>query len=495
MTVEGGGNDGKIKLVDWKRGLLTNSDCYGVLGEVNCKGVGMSKPMTQRERLIVQRIHRGETYGGIGADLGISRQRVQQIAKKHGIKPLKTERKPLSGDDYLVAHLLETEPRLSYDEVAARYAMNVGQVKHIAERTGTDWIRKPIYQRGIQWWDYEQAHDTGCWNWRHGKDKFGHGRLYAGESGTEFAHRFSYMQYHGAIPKNEAVFHTCKNLACVNPEHLQSAPIGEAVVKARQQDTVEQQNVLYETDDYGVAILTLNNPQRRNALSARTLAELEERLDAISRDTAARVIIITAQGPVFSSGHDLNELLNGAAEDYAAVFDACTRVMEAIRLLPQPVIAQVQGLATAAGCQLTATCDLAVAADTAAFATPGVQIGLFCTTPGVAVARSVMPKKAMEMLLTGRPIAAQEARDCGLISRIVPADELETQTMELARQIASASAHTLALGKAAFYRQIEMTRPDAYQFAGKVMVDNLLAPDAQEGISAFLEKRPPVWTT
>ena len=198
---------------------------------------------------------------------------------------------------------------------------------------------------------------------------------------------------------------------------------------------------------------------------------------------------------MFSSGHDLNELVNGSAEDYTAIFDACTRVMEAIRLLPKPVIAQVQGLATAAGCQLVATCDIAVAADTAAFATPGVQIGLFCTTPGVAVARSVMPKKAMEMLLTGKPISAQEALEFGLISRIVPADELETQTMELARQIAAASAHTLALGKAAFYQQIEMARPDAYRFAGKVMVDNLLAADAKEGITAFLEKRPPVWTT
>ena len=249
-------------------------------------------------------------------------------------------------------------------------------------------------------------------------------------------------------------------------------------------------------DKDGIAVLTLNNPQRRNALSARTLAALEERLDEIARTTPPPASSSSAsEGPVFSSGHDLNELLNGSPDDYAAIFDACTRVMEAIRLLPKPVIAQVQGLATAAGCQLVATCDIAVAADTAAFATPGVQIGLFCTTPGVAVARSVMPKKAMEMLPTGRPISAQEALDFGLISRIAPADELETQTMALARHIASASAHTLALGKAAFYRQIEMNRPDAYRFAGKVMVDNLLAADAKEGITAFLEKRPPVWTT
>ena len=209
-------------------------------------------------------------------------------------------------------------------------------------------------------------------------------------------------------------------------------------------DEVEPLTVDYNWAKDGIAVLTLVNPKKRNVLSSRTL---------------------------------------------------CTRVMEGIRLLPKPVIAQVQGLATAAGCQLVATCDIAVAADTAAFATPGVQIGLFCTTPGVAVARSVMPKKAMEMLLTGRPISAQEALEFGLISRIAPADELEAQVMDLARQIASASAQTLALGKAAFYQQIEMDRPSAYQFAGKVMVDNLLEDDAHEGITAFLEKRAPVWTT
>ena len=260
-------------------------------------------------------------------------------------------------------------------------------------------------------------------------------------------------------------------------------------------DEVEPLTVDYNWVQNGIAVLTLTNPEKRNVLSSRTLAALEEWLDWIAKDPDARVVVIRSEGPVFSSGHDLNELVNGDEEDYTAVFEACTRVMEAIRLLPKPVIAQVQGLATAAGCQLVATCDIAVAADTAAFATPGVQIGLFCTTPGVAVARSVMPKKAMEMLLTGRPISAQEALEFGLISRIAPADELEEQVAELARQIASASSHTLALGKAAFYQQIEMDRPSAYQFASKVMVDNLLADDAKEGISAFLEKRQPVWTT
>ena len=260
-------------------------------------------------------------------------------------------------------------------------------------------------------------------------------------------------------------------------------------------DEIPPPLVIHQVTGDGIAVLTLNNPDRRNALSFLTLLNLERRLSEIATDPAARVVVIRSEGPVFSSGHDLNELVNGDAEDYTAVFDACTRVMEGIRLLPKPVIAQVQGLATAAGCQLVATCDIAVAADTAAFATPGVQIGLFCTTPGVAVARSVMPKKAMEMLLTGRPISAQEALEFGLISRIVPADQLEEQVMDLARQIASASAQTLALGKAAFYQQIEMDRPSAYQFAGKVMVDNLLEDDAHEGITAFLEKRPPIWTT
>ncbi len=273
------------------------------------------------------------------------------------------------------------------------------------------------------------------------------------------------------------------------------AYVDGAQVRPATPEEIEPLTVDYNWAQDGIAILTLTNPKKRNVLSSRTLAALEEWLDWIANDPEARVVVIRSEGPVFSSGHDLNELVNGDAEDYTAVFDACTRVMEGIRLLPKPVIAQVQGLATAAGCQLVATCDIAVAADTAAFATPGVQIGLFCTTPGVAVARSVMPKKAMEMLLTGRPISAQEALEFGLISRIAPADDLDRQVMDLARQIASASAQTLALGKAAFYKQIEMDRPSAYQFAGRVMVDNLLEDDAHEGITAFLDKRPPIWTT
>ena len=251
--------------------------------------------------------------------------------------------------------------------------------------------------------------------------------------------------------------------------------------------------IRYELQD-GVAVLTLNNPGRRNALSTELLHELKGLLRDFESDAAVRVIVLRSEGPVFSSGHDLNEIINRDAEAYTAVFALCTEVMEAIRLLPKPVIAQVQGLATAAGCQLVATCDLAIAAESASFATPGVQIGLFCTTPGVALARSVATtKKAMEMLLTGAPIAASEAVEIGLINRAVPDNELETAVTTLAQQIAAASAQTLAVGKPAFYQQIEMDRPTAYEMAQQVMVNNLLKEDAHEGITAFLEKRPPEW--
>ena len=250
--------------------------------------------------------------------------------------------------------------------------------------------------------------------------------------------------------------------------------------------------VLYGLED-GIAVLTLNNPARRHALSSPTLALLKEYLAQIEGDPAVRVVVIRSEGPVFSSGHDLNELVDGDESSYTEVFADCTDVMEAIRLLPKPVIAQVQGLATAAGCQLVATCDLCIAADTASFATPGVQIGLFCTTPGVAVARSVMPKKAMEMLLTGTAISAQEALVFGLINRVAPPEKLEEEVMALARRISKASSRTLAMGKPAFYRQLEMDRPSAYKMAQRVMVENLLDHDAQEGISAFLEKREPHW--
>jgi enoyl-CoA hydratase/carnithine racemase len=251
--------------------------------------------------------------------------------------------------------------------------------------------------------------------------------------------------------------------------------------------------VTFEISD-GIGFLTLNNPERLNPLSVEVLRFLKEYLGQIKVYPNVKVVVLRSRGTVFSCGHDLNELVGGDEESYAGIFAACTEVMEAIRLLPQPVIAQVQGLATAAGCQLVASCDLAVASETASFATPGVRIGLFCTTPGVAVSRAVMPKKAMEMLLTGNPIPAQEALEFGLINRVTAPDKLEDEVMALARQISAASSRTPEVGKQAFYKQVEMDRPGAYEFAQGVMVDNLLDRDAQEGITAFLEKREPKWS-
>ncbi len=245
----------------------------------------------------------------------------------------------------------------------------------------------------------------------------------------------------------------------------------------------------------GISILTLDNPSRRNVLSSEMIAELLQRLTDAGESSDVRVVVIAANGPVFSSGHDLRELADGDREEQTLIFAQCTRLMESIRLLPKPVIACVQGLATAAGCQLVATCDLAVASEDAAFATPGVDIGLFCTTPSVALGRAVPAKVAMEMLLTGEPVTARDALKSGLVNRVVSSDELREETLSLARRVASAPGSTVSLGKPAFYRQMSLDRPDAYEFAQEVMVDNLQHPDAVEGIQAFLEKRPPVWST
>jgi enoyl-CoA hydratase/carnithine racemase len=250
--------------------------------------------------------------------------------------------------------------------------------------------------------------------------------------------------------------------------------------------------VLFEVSD-GIAFLTLNHPEKRNALSRAMLAALKEHLGRIAADGSARVVILRAEGPVFCAGHDLRELVDGTKEDYEAIFALCTEVMEAIRTLPKPVIAEVQGVATAAGCQLAATCDLVVAAENAIFATPGVKIGLFCTTPAVALCRAVGTKKAMEMLLTGTPISAREAERAGLVNRVVPWDRLEEEALQLAWQILAASSYTVGLGKQAFYRQLPLDHPGAYAVAQAVMVENALARDAQEGMRAFLEKRPPEW--
>ena len=245
----------------------------------------------------------------------------------------------------------------------------------------------------------------------------------------------------------------------------------------------------------GIALLTLDNPSRRNVLSTEMMEELLQRLSDAEKSSDIRVVVIAANGPVFSSGHDLRELAEGDREDQTLVFALCTRLMESIRLLPKPVIASVQGLATAAGCQLVATCDLAIASEDAAFATPGVDIGLFCTTPAVALGRAVSHKVAMEMLLTGEPVPAHEALKSGLVNRVVAADELLDATLCLARKVATVPTSTISMGKLAFYHQMSLDRPEAYQVAQKVMVDNLQHPDAMEGIHAFLEKRPPVWST
>lgn len=256
---------------------------------------------------------------------------------------------------------------------------------------------------------------------------------------------------------------------------------------------MDERLVLYEVVD-GVAVLTLNHPEKRNALSRSMLASLSKRLEQSAADLGVRVVILRAAGPVFSAGHDLRELLDGSEADHVSLFALCTEVMETIRKLPQPVIAQVQGLATAAGCQLAATCDLVVASEDAAFATPGVKIGLFCTTPAVALSRAVAPKKAMEMLLTGTPISAAAAERAGLVCRVIARERLDEETMKLARQIAAASTRTVALGKQAFYQQLSLDRPAAYDVAQRVMVENAATTDAQEGMRAFLEKRPPCWT-
>lgn len=258
-------------------------------------------------------------------------------------------------------------------------------------------------------------------------------------------------------------------------------------------ELLESDHLLYRQLIDGIAVLVLNNPAKRNSLSTEVLTALTRHLSIIAEDPSVRVVVLRAEGPVFSAGHDLRELRDTDDESNARLFGLCTDVMEAIRLLPQPVIAQVNGLATAAGCQLVASCDIAIASEKATFATPGVKIGLFCTTPGVALARAVPSKKAMEMLLTGMPISAHEALQHGLVSRVVSAETLEEHCMDLARKVAASSSHVVALGKRAFYEQMELTRPAAYEVAQSAMVRNLKAQDAKEGIRAFLDKREPNW--
>jgi enoyl-CoA hydratase/carnithine racemase len=250
---------------------------------------------------------------------------------------------------------------------------------------------------------------------------------------------------------------------------------------------------LLREDRAGVVRLTLNRPEKRNALSLALLDELHRALQAIAADPAARVVVLGAAGPVFCSGHDLGEMVGRDEEEYRGLFSLCSAMMQQLRRLPQPVIARVQGPATAAGCQLVAACDLAVAAEPATFATPGVKIGLFCTTPMVPLARAVPAKAAMEMLLTGKPVSAQQALAWGLINRAVPADRLDAAVQELTDAIVASSPATVRLGKEAFYRQLHLGEPAAYEMATEVMTCNATMRDAQEGMAAFLQKRRPVW--
>lgn len=264
--------------------------------------------------------------------------------------------------------------------------------------------------------------------------------------------------------------------------------------------TVHSPSPLLRQDDAGVALLTLNRPQARNALSEAMLDALTAALAAIREDRAIRAVVIAAAGPVFSAGHDLKEMTAHRADPdrgrayFAEIMARCATMMTAIVRSPKPVIAAVEGVATAAGAQLVASCDLAVAGENATFCTPGVHIGLFCSTPMVALSRTLAPKHAMEMLLTGAMISAADAWRMGLVNRVAPPGAALAGALDLARVIAEKSPLTLKTGKQAFHAQAEMTLDAAYAYAGQVMVDNMLARDAEEGIGAFMEKRTPIWS-
>ena len=257
--------------------------------------------------------------------------------------------------------------------------------------------------------------------------------------------------------------------------------------------------ILLREDKDGIATLTLNRPAARNSLSEDLIHALGAAFDAIARDTSVRIVILTANGPVFSAGHDLKELTarradpDGGKAYFRHIMTICSEMMQKIVALPQPVIAVVSGIATAAGCQLVATCDLAIASTEAKFATPGVDIGLFCSTPMVALTRNIPRKNAMHMLLTGEPVSATEAARMGLINNAVPAGSEHDAALALARIIASKSKATVKIGKLAFYRQAELGLAEAYAYAGEVMTENMMTQDANEGICAFIEKRKPEW--
>jgi enoyl-CoA hydratase/carnithine racemase len=268
---------------------------------------------------------------------------------------------------------------------------------------------------------------------------------------------------------------------------------------APQSRTAAPAPVLLREAHGSVALLTLNRPTARNALSEEMIAALHAAIDAISRDDAVRAVVIAANGPAFSAGHDLKELTARRSDAdrgrayFQHIMTSCSAMMQAIVHCPKPVIAAVAGIATAAGCQLVATCDLAVASATARFATPGVDIGLFCSTPMVALSRNVPRKQVMEMLLTGEAISAERAREIGLVNRVVAEGAERAEAIALGNVIASKSMHTVKIGKTAFYRQAEMNLADAYAYASEVMTENMMARDAVEGLAATIEKRKPRW--
>jgi enoyl-CoA hydratase/carnithine racemase len=268
--------------------------------------------------------------------------------------------------------------------------------------------------------------------------------------------------------------------------------------QAARTPTPEQRPLLREKVG-AIAVLTLNRPAQRNSLSEGLIADLHAALSDIADDKSIRAVVIAASGTAFSAGHDLKELsarrgdADGGRVYFAGIMNACSAMMQAIVNLPQPVIASVQGIATAAGCQLVASCDLAVASEGAFFATPGVDIGLFCSTPMVALSRNVPRKQALEMLLTGEPISAARAREIGLVNRVVATGTERAEAVALAEKVALKSAYTVKLGKSAFYRQAEMDLAAAYHYAAVVMTENMMARDAEEGIGAFIEKREPMW--
>ena len=267
---------------------------------------------------------------------------------------------------------------------------------------------------------------------------------------------------------------------------------GEYVVRVSSLPVTQRRNLLV-TADGPAARIVLNRPDKRNALSLELMEEMIVALRELSAVESVRAVVIEGAGQAFSAGHDLSEMIGREEEFLRHLFDVCTVMMETIHELPQPVIAKVHGVATAAGCQLVAACDLAVAAEGTRFATPGVKIGLFCSTPMVPVSRAVGRKRAMEMLLTGEPIDASIALEWGLVNRVIPADQLEAAVRELVEAIARSSSYTVATGKQAFYSQVDRPEEDAYDRSKVVMTENALAHDAQEGMTAFLEKRAPVW--